>query len=296
MKFLLKMFLSLVLVILLALTGLVLARNTVVKVALETVVPAVTGLPLSLGKLDIGLSPSYVDLEALKAKNPSGFHGLVLIDIPKIRVDYELFGLFKGKAHLQNIEFDMTQFTVVKNEKGELNLDRLRALQGTQKPSAQAPKAGPQTPAKAIPIQIDMMRLKIGKVVYVDYSSGQAVTKEFRINLDQSYQNITDLNNVARLIVLKAMMSSGMSNLVNFDIGGLEGSLTGAFADSTKLASQAAAKSLDALKNAAANPGGIEGQAEGALKGTTGAVGQAAKSLTGAASSLKNKLKNPFGG
>ena len=33
MKFLLKMFLSLVLVILLALTGLVLARNTVVKVA-----------------------------------------------------------------------------------------------------------------------------------------------------------------------------------------------------------------------------------------------------------------------
>ncbi len=277
MKFLLKTFLFLALVIVLAVTGLVLARNTVVKVALETAVPAVTGLPLSLGKLDIGLSPSFVDLEALTLKNPSGFHGTVLLDVPKIRVDYELFGLLKGKAHLKNIELDLKQFTVVKNEKGELNLDRLRALQGTQKAQAQTPKPGPQTPAKPIPIQIDMMRLKIGKVVYVDYSSGQAVTKEFKINFDQSFQNITDLNSVSRLIILKAMMSSGMSNLVNFDIGGLEGTLTGAFSNSSKLATDAAEKGLNTLASKA------------------GISGETAKSLGGAVSGLKNKLKNPFG-
>jgi hypothetical protein len=270
----------------------------VVKVVAENRVRAVTGMPLSIGKLDINFSNTLVDIETLVVKNPAGFHDTTLVDIPKILVDYKLSDILKGNIHLENIEFDMKQFTVVKNEKGELNLDRLKALRGTQQPSAQTTKQGPKAPAKPIPIQIDMMRLKIGKVVFVDYSSGSPSTKEFRINLDQSFQNITDLNSVVRLIVLKAMMSSGISNLVNFDIGGLEGTLTGAFNTSTKLAARAAAKSLDTLQTAVENPNTIAGQAEGALKGTPGAVETATKDVTGgvknAANSLKNKLKIPF--
>lgn len=292
-----KLLMRLVMFLVVAMVVLVLARNVVVKAAAEGGVRAVTGMPLSIGKFDLGLSKTLVDIENLVVTNPAGFHDTALVDIPKILVDYNLSDILKGKVHLENLKFDMKQFTVVKNEKGELNLDRLKALQGTQKPSAQTPGQEPKAPAKAMPIQIDMMHLKIGKVVFVDYSSGTASTKEFLINLDQSYQNITDLNSVVRLIVLKAMMSSGISNLVNFDIGGLEGTLTGAFNTSTKMAAQAAAKSLDALKTAAGDPSAIAGQAGGMFKGTTGAVENTAKEVTGSvknvASSLKDKL-NPF--
>jgi uncharacterized protein involved in outer membrane biogenesis len=284
---------KLVLLVVVALVVLVLARNVVVKAVAENGVKAVTGMPLNMGKLDLGLSNTLVDIENLVVKNPSGFHDTSLVDIPKILVDYNLSSILKGKVHLENLEFDMKHFTVVRNEKGELNLDRLKALQGAQKPSAPTTKPEPQAPAKPMPIQIDMMHLKIGKVVYIDYSGGQPFTKEFRINLDQSYQNITDLNSVVRLIVLKAMMSSGISNLVNFDLGGLEGTLTGAFNTSTKLAAQAAAKSLDALQNAAKDPSQIAGQAGDLLKGTTSVVGDTAKGLTETASSLKDKF-NPF--
>ena len=289
---------KLVMVLVVVLVILVLARNVVVKVAVEYGVKRVTGMPLSMGKLDLNFQNSFVDLEDLIVKNPSGFHDTSLVEIPKIYVGYNLSDILKGNVHLNNIEFDMKQFTVVKNERGELNLDRLKALQGTQKSSAPTTQEKPKTPAKALPIQIDMMRLKIGKVVYVDYASGQPSTREFRINLDQSYQNITDLNSVVRLIVLKAMLSSGISNLVNFDIGGLEGTLTGAFSTSTKLAAQAAAKSLDTLKTAAENPSGIPGQVEGVLQGTSGAAESTVKGVAGgvksAASSLKNKLKLSF--
>lgn len=294
-----KLLMKLIMLIVVTLVVLVLARNVVVKAAAEGGVRAVTGMPLSIGKFDINLSNTLVDIESLVVRNPAGFHDTALVDIPKILVDYKLSDILKGNVHLENIEFDMKQFTVVKNEKGELNLDRLKALQGTQKAPAQAKKEEPKAPAKPMPIQIDMMRLKIGKVVYVDYSSGKPSTKEFRIDLDQSYQNITDLNSVVRLIVLKAMMSSGISNLVNFDLGGLEGTLTGAFSASTKLAAEAAAKSLDTLKNVAENPVAIPGQVGGVLKDTTGAVGSTTKEVAGsvkdAASSLKNKLK-VFGG
>lgn len=277
---------------------LVLARNVVVKAVVENGVKVATGMPLSMGKLDLNFQKSFVDLENLVVKNPSGFDETELVDIPKIYVSYNLSDILKGKVHLVNIEFDMRQFTVVKNEKGELNLDRLKALQGTQQAPTQTSRQEPKAPAKAVPVQIDTMRLKIGKVVYMDYSGASPSTKEFLINLDQSFQNITDLNSVVRLIVLKAMMSSGISNLVNFDIGGLEGSLTGAFNSSSELAAQAAAKGLDALKAAAANPNAIPGQASGMFKDTTGAVQNTAKELTGgvtnAAKSLKNKLNLPF--
>jgi hypothetical protein len=294
-----KILAKLMALLVVAVVVLVLARNVLVKAGVEGGVRAVTGMPLSIGKLDLNLSNTLVDIEALVVKNPAGFHDTALVDIPKILVDYNLSDILKGKVHLENLLFDMKQFTVVKNEKGELNLDRLRALQGTQKASAQTTRQEPKAPAKAVPIQIDMMRLKIGKVVYADYSSGSPSTKEFLINLDQSYQNITDLNSVVRLIVLKAMMSSGISNLVNFDIGGLEGTLTGAFNTSTKMAAQAAAKSLNTLKTAAEDPGAIAGQAQDALKSTTGVVGNTAKEVTDSvkdvASSLRNKFKNPFG-
>ena len=266
---------KLLMLFVIALVVLVLARNVVIKAAMVTGARVVAGMPLSIQRFDLNILNTSVDIEGLKLKNPSGFHDTELVNIPKILVAYERGAIFTGKVHLKQIEFDMEQFNVVKNEKGALNLDRLRALQGTQKPAAPTPQQKPKAPSKPIPIQIDTMRLKIGKVVYTDYSSGSPVTKEFRINLDQSFQNITDLNSVTRLIVMKAMMSSGISNLVNFDIGGLEGTLTGAFSNSTKIAAEAAAKSLDVLK--------------------TGDVGEAAKQLTGAASSLKKKFKNPFG-
>ncbi len=286
------------LLVIVGLVALVLARNIVVKIAAENGVRAVTGMPFSMGKLDINLLNTFVDIESLVVKNPTGFHDTTLVEIPKILVDYNLSDILKGKVHLENLEFNMKQFTVVKNEQGVLNLDKLKALQGTQRASTQTPNKGSQAPAKALPVQIDMMRLKIGKVVYVDYSSGQPSTKEFRINLDQSYQNITDLNSVVRLIVLKAMMSSGISNLVSFDIGGLEGTLTGAFGNSTKLAAQAAAKSLDTLKTAAENPSALADEAKGVLKGAPGTVGNVAKGVTSGvkstASALKNKMKISF--
>lgn len=283
-----KLLIKLVMLLTVALVVLVLARNVVIKAAMVTGSRVVAGIPLSIQKFDFDIVNTSVDMEGLVLKNPSGFHDTVLVDIPKILFAYARGSIFSGRIHVRNIEFDMKQFSVVKNEKGELNLDRLKALQGTQKPSAQAPKTEPKAPAKPIPVQIDRMRLKIGKVVYTDYSSGQPVAKEFNINIDQIYENITDLYSVVRLIVLKAMMSSGISNLVGFDIGGLQGTLTGAFGD--------AAKSLDALKNIVQDPSAIASQAGEMLKGTPGVVESTAKEMAGgvkdAASSLK-KL-NPF--
>lgn len=286
---------------------LILAHNVVAKALVEKGVHRVTGMPLSIGKLDINFQNNFVDIESLVIKNPEGFQDTNLLEVPKIYVRYSLSDMLKRKMHFENIEFNMKQFTVVKNKAGELNLDRLKALQGTQQKPAPEVAKKPKAPSKPVPIQIDIMRLKLGRVVYTDLAAGSP-DKTVLINLDQTFQNITDLNSVIRLIVLQAMMSSGIANIVNFDIRGLEGTLMGAFDTTTKFAAEKAAQSLDMLKTAAGDAA-IPGQAGELFKSTTGAVGSTAKDVTGLAgntvqgvtsgvksvtSSLKNTLKNPF--
>ena len=81
-----KLLVKLVALVVVALVVLVLARNVVIKAAVENGVRIVTGMPLSMGKLDLNFQKSFVDIEDLVVKNPSGFHDTALVEIPKIFV------------------------------------------------------------------------------------------------------------------------------------------------------------------------------------------------------------------
>ncbi len=277
---LLKLLLILVLIVV---VGLVLARNIAVKTAVEIAVPAFTGLPVTIEKLDVGLTKTYINIEGLVVKNPEGFHDTSLVEIPKILVDYDLSAVLKGKIHLENLEFDLKQFSVVKNEKGKINLDSLKPLKRAEQPA----KPASEQKGKMPPIQIDFFHLKVGKASYVDFSGGQAATQDFNVGLDEQYKDITDPNKLIALIVVKVMMRTPLAMLSGFNLGGLQGSVSGILGSATDMASQAAGKALDTFKAAASSTG----VAESTVKEAAGTVTSGVKST---ASSVKSKLKNLF--
>lgn len=299
---------DLFLIIFITLAVLVFARNVIVKVAVENGVRAVTGMPLVIKKLDLGLTQPYFDIGGLVVKNPAGFHDTILVEIPRIFVAYDLSSILKGKIHLTNLEFDLKQFSVVKNEKGLLNLDSLKALQA-QQPSQPGQRSASTKAGKAPAIQIDNFRLRVGTASYIDYSSGSPVTKDFNVGLDEKYTNITDPNKLVALIVWKVMMKTPLAMLSGFSLGGLEGSVSGILGSATDMAGQSfamgmekmttstqsvtkvATEGMGALNNAAQSSGQLAGQAEGTLKDAAGTVTGGVKE---AASALKNKLKLPF--
>jgi uncharacterized protein involved in outer membrane biogenesis len=202
----------------------------------------------------------------LKLSNPKGFEDSDMLLMPEILVDYDLATLLKGKVHLEKLTINLEKFVVVRNSKGKLNLDSLRAVQKSKKQAAKKKKAGPAPQAN-----IDKLSLKIGRVIFKDYSKGgEPEVKYFNINLNESYSNVTDLNAVVSLIVVKALQKTTISTLTNFDVTDLEGSLTNAVGVSKQLVSGLASQTQTS---------------EGA-KGTL-------QELSGAAQSLKTKL---FGG
>ena len=233
-----------------------LGKNIIVKTAVEAGTKVVTGLPLQIHDLDIGILKPLVSISDLKLHNPEGYPDPVMLDVPVIYVDYDLPAILKGKVHLHELKFHMNEFVVVKNKAGELNINALRSVQEKKKD----PKATPEGKGKVPDIQIDQMELKIGKVVYKDYSKSETPSvKEFNINLDERYQDISDPYTLVNLIVVKALMKTSIASLADFNLEGLKGTV------------------LDSLK-------GVEGITNGTVD-----------TLKKSADDLKNMIKLPFG-
>lgn len=240
-------------------------KDIIAKVSVEHGVQFVTGLKLSIKNFNIGLIKTLVGIKELKLYNPPEFKDKVMLDMPEIYVNYNLPAIFKGKVHLEEIRIDLKEFVVVKNEKGELNLNSIKVVkeQKTKEEKKPAETQKPKKKGKAPQIQIDTLVLKVGKVIYKDYSKGgEPQVQEFNIALDERFENIDNPNAVVSLIIVKALMNTTVGRLTGFDIKGLEGTIgdtlataqevtAGAqetVAQTTKQAAEAAKKTTDTVK------------------------------------------------
>ncbi|MFH1645438.1 MAG: AsmA family protein [Candidatus Omnitrophota bacterium] len=211
---------SIILVFLLVVvTGLVLTKDMIVKGVVVKGVAMVTGLKLDVAKFKIGLMKSLVDIRELKLYNPPGFTDKVMFHIPEIFVDYDLGEALKGKVYLEDLRLNLKEFVVVKNADGQLNLNSLRVVKTQKQKKAPAQKAQAKTPA----LQIDHLGLKVGKVIYKDYSrSPYPYVQEFDVNINEEHKNITDPQGLVSLIITKALLKTTISRLANFDLSGLQ--------------------------------------------------------------------------
>ena len=231
--------------ILVALFTLSVLKDILVKTSVEKGVELVTGLPLRIQGFRLGLINQAVGIRDLKLFNPKGYKDKLMLDMPEAYVDYNLGSIVKGKVHLEAIRIDVKEFTVVKNEKGELNLNSLKVV----KAAKEGKKPGAGRKGKTPAIQIDNLKLKVGKVVYKDYSKGaEPSVKEFNVNIDEEYKNISNPYAVVSLVVVKALRNTTIANLANFDLQGLQGTISETLGSAKKVAGEAVVKAQEAVK------------------------------------------------
>lgn len=213
MKILRNIFLGFIICLVL----LVMARNILIRIGLEQGIRAVTGLGLKIQNLDIGILKPVISIKGLELYNPSSFPEKTMVDIPEVYVEYNLAELIKGKAHLKEVRFQLSQLTVVKNKDGKLNLDALTAL----KP----PEGGGKPPELAI----DDLTVKIGRVSYKDYTQEPYPSvKEFDVNIDEHYTDIKNPVDLVKLVVVRALTKTSIANLADLDLKSLKADLPGA--------------------------------------------------------------------
>ena len=207
--------LAIIVIVVLGFFGIfILARNIIIKTGLEHGVEYATGLPLSIGHLDIGLGKPAITLKNIRLYNPPSFPDRVMIDVPETYIAYNLNDILKKNYHFPEIHLDLKELTVIRNKEGQVNLNALKPAQ--KEPAKEEQVKGPAAPMPKI--QIDKLKLNIGKVVYKDYSQGATpLVQEFPINIHEEFANINDLQGFVSLIVVRTLAKTTVAQLANFD-------------------------------------------------------------------------------
>lgn len=214
-----KIFIICAVILLVLITTIILARNIIVKTGLSAGAELVTGLKLEVESVNVGILNTLINIKGLKLHNPPEFADKLMAEVPEIYVDYDLAAILKKNLHFEKVRLNLKEFIVIKNEKGILNLDTLKALQGADGQRASKEKQEAKPPQ----FKIDVLELKIGKVIYKDYSKkGKPNISEFNLNIDGRFENITDPNAFAALIVSRALKNTSISKIANIDLSALE--------------------------------------------------------------------------
>jgi len=228
-------------------------KNILIKGAVEQGTKKATGLELTIGTMDVSLLASKVDVTDMRLLNPAGFPDKVMIDIPKFLVDVEFASLFKQRKHVETLELNLKELMVVRNKERKLNLDSLTAL-GQKKQEEKKPVEQKEAKQKggAPQVTIDKLILKIGKVTYKDYSLGETpFTKTFTIGVNEVYRDVTDLNKLVKLIIVRALEGTGIAQLANFDLGSLKGDVADTLQKGVSGVTEAGQKELQGTTNQA---------------------------------------------
>src|SRR5438552_3608481 len=179
---------------------LVLGRNVVARKSVEIGAERITGFPLQIGAVNVGLLNGQLDVDNLKLMNPPEFEEKLFVDLPKLHIDYRLGSMLAGAPHINDMLVDINQLVVVKNGKGESNAQKLKGVTSSDKPSS----------AK---YRVDQLRIHVGTVEVKDYSHGKPIEKTLPLDITATYKDITDSTDITRLVLMTVMTQARIPEL-----------------------------------------------------------------------------------
>jgi hypothetical protein len=226
---------------------LLLARNFIARKSVELGVKRVTGFPLTIGTVDVGLFNGQLDVRDLKLMNPPEFEEKMFVDLPTFHLDYRLGSMIRGAPHIKEMFVDLNRLVIVKNAKGESNVSRLKGVTAAGGNGAGAGKSS-QTKYR-----VDLLRVHVGTVTIQDFSRGTPSERNIPLNVNATYKDITDSTDINRLVLLTVMNQARLPE-IGIKMDDLKkglGNVQNLAGDAVKVAAEAGKGILDALKKAA---------------------------------------------
>lgn len=226
-----KLFKRLLILIFLILIVAVFARNILVKVGARHAVKNVTGLPLSIGGLNIGIKNPTIDIDDLRLQNPESFIDRTMVEVPDIDVDYNPQEFIKGNIHFNKVKFHLSEFLIVKNGEGELNIAALKTVKRAKRQDPDASSGGDRT------LVIEKLLLQIDRVVYKDYSAGlEPKVKSFNVNINEEFEDIRNLEMIVKLVLNRVLREASLEDLLEVGLDELSRGIEGVLNTSTTIA------------------------------------------------------------
>ncbi|RJP29135.1 MAG: hypothetical protein C4533_04880 [Candidatus Omnitrophota bacterium] len=206
-------------IILLITLTLMVLRDQIIRTTITVAASSILGAPVRVEGFSMGIFKQSMMISGLTVYNPKGFPKGIIIELTKIRVEYDLAALLKKEIHLPNAEIVVKEVGLIKNREGKLNAD---ALKVSQNHAPKEPKA--KSKPADLPLRIDHLKLNIGRLVMKDYSVGDEPTVNvYEININKDYKNITSAKQLAILILSEPMKSAGIKGAAIYGVAMVAG-------------------------------------------------------------------------
>jgi uncharacterized protein involved in outer membrane biogenesis len=165
-KWLFRIGVTLVFLLILLLVAAVLFKDMIAKSVAERNLRDSTGMDAKISKLEVGLGTPTVNLEGLKLYNTPDFGGSTFLDLPELRVEYLPDDIRDGKLRFKTLRLHLAEVHIVKNKQGKTNLEMLQ--QQTKKKSS-GRKTKSDTPGVDFG-GIETLYLTVGRIRITDES------------------------------------------------------------------------------------------------------------------------------
>jgi hypothetical protein len=194
--------------------ALLVTKDDLAKWLIINRVKFITGHQVSLDKASVHFTKSVLYVKNLQLKNPPPYDEVIAAEVPFFAIRIDLQDFFNRRVHLNNLTIDMAQLIIERREDGAVNLHTIRDIRNSRR--AQILAAGGKSFITSF--QIDVLELKIDRVVFRDHKQGSTFTKIYPINLHESYKDITETESLIRLIVFQAVTKTALDSLINLDL------------------------------------------------------------------------------
>ena len=190
-----------------------LARNQITERVIKDYVHRELNLDVHVEKLDMNIRQSEVRLEGFKVFNPSGYGDSHLAEFGLIFADYDLASVLRPPFRISLLEIDLQELVVIRNHEGRLNLQEL-VPDMTEPEKKQSTGEKVTTEAEEDKsLLIDILVMSIDRVIFIDHKKeGKRTTIPVGMR-HHVYENIDSFDEVARLILVEAILRAGLTNL-----------------------------------------------------------------------------------
>ena len=172
-KWLLRLCIAAVALVVVAVIVLLLTYNSILRVAMEHQIRAQTGMEVEIGSLNIGLVSPVAEIRNLKIHNSPDFGGTPFLNIPEIHVEYDRAALARREIHIKLLRFNLGELDIVKNQAGRTNIFMPGPKLPAGKPRGTNALANFKKQSGYNFTGIDMLNVTIGKVKFIDLQNQQ---------------------------------------------------------------------------------------------------------------------------
>lgn len=158
------------------------------------------GVKAEAAEIQVDLRHGSIRVSGLRLSEPEGFPAGDMFEIPSLYVDLDIPSLLRGRKVAERMILDIENLHVVKNGAGLINLQEL--------------------PEGSKPMRIRRLDLRIGTIVYHDYTMGrEPIVQRFPVSIEKQYADIDGLGHLHHVIGTAALTHAAVRRLIPLNPG-----------------------------------------------------------------------------